>query len=144
MRSSFSKFVEAGRVQLPGAPTRSGDRYGAFILLCPITRQPIKVIVAPSVSEEVYRSYGLHGEPFEHVSASLRDRCPRWDEMCWVKNLFFEPHEAVMQLHVPKADHINCHPYTLHLWRPTKTPIPRPDPATVGPKKIEPVEDKQC
>jgi hypothetical protein len=32
----------------------------------------------------------------------------------------------VMQLHVATADHINCHPYCLHLWRPHAAAIPLP------------------
>jgi hypothetical protein len=31
-----------------------------------------------------------------------------------------------MQVHVPASEHINIHPYTLHLWRPLLLEIPRP------------------
>ena len=41
------------------------------------------------------------GGGWDHVSVSLATRCPTWDEMCYVKSLFFMPHEAVMQLHPP-------------------------------------------
>jgi hypothetical protein len=27
---------------------------------------------------------------------------------------------------VPIVEHINCHPYCLHLWRPHNVEIPRP------------------
>lgn len=69
----------------------------------------------------------VHDGEWEHVSVSTEYRCPRWDEMNQIKDLFFEPHEAVMQLHPPKADYVNNHPYCLHLWRPVKVPIPMPD-----------------
>lgn len=60
------------------------------------------------------------GMGWDHVSVSLPFRCPTWEEMDFVKDLFFNPDEVVMQLHVAKTDHINRHPYCLHLWRPQK------------------------
>jgi hypothetical protein len=66
------------------------------------------------------------GGGWEHVSVSMRSRCPSWAEMEHVKRLFFKDDETVMQLHVPVSQHINEHPYCLHLWRPIKRGIPRP------------------
>lgn len=71
---------------------------------------------------------------WDHVSASLPDRCPTWDEMCLLKDLFFLPHELVLQFHPPKAQYVNHHPYTLHLWRPQKADIQLPPSWMVGPK----------
>jgi hypothetical protein len=61
------------------------------------------------------------GDGWDHVSVSLEKRAPRWIEMDWVKHLFFNDDEVVMQLHVAKKDHINIHPNCLHLWRPHKS-----------------------
>jgi len=66
------------------------------------------------------------GLGWDHVSVSMRDRCPTWKEMELVKHLFFLPEETAMQLHVPRTDHINIHPFVLHLWRPQHVSIPRP------------------
>lgn len=74
-------------------------------------------------------------EGWDHVSASLPDRCPTWTEMCVLKDLFFAPHELVVQFHPPKALYVNCHPYTLHLWRNQKQDIQLPPFWMVGPKK---------
>lgn len=67
---------------------------------------------------------------WEHVSVSpgnpKRNTCPTWDEMCAIKDMFFDEEEAVMQLHPPKSEYVNRHPNCLHLWRPTATSIPRP------------------
>lgn len=63
---------------------------------------------------------------WDHVSVSRKDRCPTWDEMETVKRLFFTDDETAMQLHVPPSDHINVHPYCLHLWRPHGAAIPMP------------------
>lgn len=69
-----------------------------------------------------------NGGGWEHVSVSMRGqkRCPTWDEMCAIKDMFFEPEEVVMQLHPAESRYINLHPYCLHLWRPTTTDIPMP------------------
>jgi hypothetical protein len=78
-----------------------------------------------------------NGEGWDHVSISAPGRCPTWEEMSAVKDLFFRPNEVAMQLHVPDKDHINYHPYTLHLWRPQYVGIPRPPANMVGPKAVD-------
>ena len=70
---------------------------------------------------------------WDHVSVSRRNRPPNWTEMDHVKRLFFKADETVMQLHVPRADHINAHPNCLHLWRPQGQAIPRPPNWMVAP-----------
>lgn len=72
-----------------------------------------------------YKSFTLlvitsDGEGWDHVSVSLRNRCPNWDEMCFIKDLFFESEETVIQLHPPKSVYKNVHNYCLHLWRNQK------------------------
>lgn len=74
------------------------------------------------------------GMGWDHVSVSTPERCPTWEEMSFVKDLFFKPDETAMQLHVPADDHINHHPFCLHLWRPHVVEIPRPPSILVGPK----------
>ncbi len=54
---------------------------------------------------------------WEHVSVSLPNRCPTWEEMCRVKRLFWKDDECVVQFHPPEAANINVHNYCLHLWR---------------------------
>lgn len=73
------------------------------------------------------------GEGWDHVSVSRATRCPNWPEMQAVYKMFFAEGETAMQLHVPAADHVNCHPYCLHLWRPQEIDIPRPPAEFVGP-----------
>lgn len=74
------------------------------------------------------------GGGWEHVSVSLPDRTPTWEEMCHVKQLFWHDGEVVIQYHPSKDDYVNCHQYCLHLWRPTSEVIPVPDPLMIGPK----------
>lgn len=77
-------------------------------------------------------------EAWDHVSVSLMTRqnkivkrCPTWEEMCFIKDLIFEPDEWVIQYHPPKSDNINNYPWCLHLWRPQNQEIPKPPPIMV-------------
>lgn len=74
-------------------------------------------------------------EGWEHVSVSAKGRCPTWDEMAWVKDLFWDKHECAMQLHPPESEYVNFHPFVLHIWRPTEMTIPMPPVIFVGPKR---------
>lgn len=69
---------------------------------------------------------------WDHVSISRKNRVPNWAEMEHVKRTFFRDDETAMQLHVPPDDHVNMHPYVLHLWRPHDVEIPRPPAILVG------------
>ena len=66
------------------------------------------------------------GMAWQHVSVSVAGRCPTWDEMCFVKSLFWDPEDCCMQLHPPESEWVNVHPHTLHLWRPIFVELPRP------------------
>lgn len=64
------------------------------------------------------------GEGWEHVSVSVAEvrrhahRCPTWEEMCWIKDLFWSQEDCVVQYHSPKSEYVNMHPFVLHLWKP--------------------------
>lgn len=73
--------------------------------------------------------------PWDHVSARIGvkkyhgkmvERCPSWDEMCLLKDIFWDDTECVMQLHPKAADYVNHHPFVLHLWKPHNLEIPMP------------------
>ncbi len=74
------------------------------------------------------------GMGWEHVSVSLlgSKRCPVWEEMCYVKDLFWSEEDCVIQYHPRKEDYVNVHPYCLHLWRPVGLNIPTPPKFMVG------------
>lgn len=77
------------------------------------------------------------GRGWEHVSVSVfkKDRCPTWNEMCFVKDLFWNPDEVVIQYHPAEKDYVSMHDYCLHLWRPVHDEIPTPPPILVGYQK---------
>ena len=98
-----------------------GANWGAFqVQLGPITLNII--------------SSGTADNGWEHVSVSTQYRSPTWDEMHYVKRLFWRDDEVVMQLHPTKAEYVNCHPFCLHMWRPLRATIPIPPSELVGPK----------
>lgn len=72
------------------------------------------------------------GEGWEHVSASYSSRCPNWQEMCFLKDLFWDAEDIVIQFHPRASEYVNRHPYTLHLWRPIGVEIPTPPRELVG------------
>lgn len=72
------------------------------------------------------------GAGWEHVSVSFKHRCPTWEEMCKVKDLFWDEDDAVIQIHPPKKDYINNHPFCLHLWRKAKSNYELPPKELVG------------
>lgn len=63
---------------------------------------------------------------WDHVSVTLKNRSPNWDEMSQVHRAFFKNDEVALQYHVPLTDHVNLHPFCLHLWRWQKGPVQRP------------------
>jgi hypothetical protein len=72
------------------------------------------------------------GMGWEHVSVSYPNRCPTWEEMCFIKELFWEPEDVVIQYHPRESEYVNQHPYCLHLWRSTDQVVPTPPPIMVG------------
>lgn len=123
MRPTPWLLAEPYRVSPRGHESSYGDPYGAFQIPHPPTGAELRVIACDGrISRE------QHGDDhaWDHVSVSLAKRCPNWLEMAFVKNVFWADDETVMQLHVPAAEHINEHPFTLHLWKSLLIPIPLP------------------
>jgi len=101
------------------------DTAGCFYLKSEADRRQLRIIASSDGG-------------WDHVSVSRADRCPTWAEMEQVKRLFFADGETAMQLHVPASDHVNNHPYCLHLWRPHEAEIPRPPALLVGVSGLTP------
>ena len=52
------------------------------------------------------------------MSPYNRKITPTWDDMCAIKDVFFEDEEAAIQLHPKKSEYVNIMSNCLHLWRP--------------------------
>lgn len=114
MKVDFS--LERFRLRTGPYGSNVGEPWGAFL-----------DVPGPCGRElKIFTSIGDEGVPWEHVSVSLRNRCPNWQEMCFVKDLFWPEDEVVMQLHPAKKDYVNIHDFCLHLWKPLLETIPTP------------------
>jgi hypothetical protein len=85
-----------------------------------------------------YKSYDFHavasdGMGWEHVSVTIKaNHTPSWEQMCFVKSLFWDDEDTVIQFHPKKSDYVNNHNYCLHLWRSTETEVKTPPTIMVG------------
>lgn len=93
--------------------------------------------------------FGPEGEEitkWEHVSVhvtyekrrkkrtDLYKRIPTWNEMQFIKRLFFEDEEVCYQLHPKQSEYVNVQPFTLHIWRrPEADELISPPHILVGP-----------
>jgi len=68
--------------------------------------------------------YGL----WEHISVSPKNqkRCPTWDEMAAIKDMFFLPEEECVQFHPKHSEYVNLHEFCLHIWRPVDGSLRQP------------------
>jgi len=127
---AIAKFRDHAADQMYRTPDNERALGGAFLV--PFKRpgklkvEQMRVIA--SSGKDMPEPYG-----FDHVSVSLSNRCPTWEEMDYIKRLFFKDDEIAYQLHMPTAANISFHPYCLHIWRPVGVAIPLPPPDTVGP-----------
>lgn len=109
------------RVQDPRLPYLQDEQtcpdFGAFML-------------PPKIGNRAVFTIASNGLGWEHVSVSIRQGnkvlTPNWEEMCYVKNHFWEEEDCVIQYHPRKSDYVNNHPNVLHLWRPTDAEILTP------------------
>jgi hypothetical protein len=116
----LSPMVEPWRIVDGLLRSAPGERCGAFLIPGPNSGRALKCLVSDG-----------RDDGWEHVSVSLPSRCPNWLEMSYIKDLFWAEDEWVVQFHPAKSDHINVHPYCLHMWRPLNEQFPTPPKAAV-------------
>ena len=123
MRKILPEKLEAGRVVTgPMRSDRSWGPFGKFMLNGPCGAR--LMVVANGAEPESFQ--------WEHVSVSLSNRCPNWPEMCFVKDLFWNDDETVLEIHPEKSVYISNHPNCLHLWRDALGDPRLPPPELVG------------
>ncbi len=124
MRKIVMTILEFGRYTANDEyGTDSSDGLmGAFFVTAGNTR--LKILSSGPATEEF---------PWEHVSVSAPNRTPTWEEMTYVKHLFWTDDECVIQFHPPKKVYVNHHPFVLHLWK-SPHPIELPPTELIGPK----------
>lgn len=131
MRTVFPEKLEAGRVRHSafGSDATFGGN-GAFFIQGPCGA---KLTIVASDGGDFP---GNPGPGWEHVSVSTERRCPNWQEMAFVKDLFWDAEECVIQYHPPASTYVNNHQFVLHLWRHRTEVIPMPPEIFVGVKKM--------
>jgi hypothetical protein len=97
-KPKFSTVVEQSRLTTGMYGTDKNESNGMFVFVT-----GMKVIISDGLG-------------WDHASVSFDNRCPIWDEMNWIKDLFFIPESCVVQFHPPKSRYINNHDFVLHLW----------------------------
>lgn len=134
-----SSFAHIERYRTRGGPYRSdpGELGGQFVFP-----------YAPKVFLMALAASGAHPEAmgWDHVSVTVwilrgaarkperAGRCPTWEEMCWIKDKFFDAEEPAFQLHPPRSQYVNHHPHCLHIWRKAGAEVETPPAILVGPK----------
>lgn len=99
------EHLEKNRVKHPVLAFNPGGKNGYFIIRYK--------------EQSVLNCMASDGFNWDHVSVTVNGekRCPSWEEMVFVKSLFFDFNETAVQFHPRDDEYINIHPYCLHLWR---------------------------
>lgn len=89
---------------------------------------------------ECHYDRGL-GAAWERVAVLCRKkkgdiRTPTWEEMQLAKEVFWQPKESVVQLHVPDYAKLHLNPHVLWLWRAKGQYMPRPSGQEVAGRRI--------
>lgn len=74
---------------------------------------------------------------WEHISVTPKNqkRCPTWDEMCAIKQMFFRPEEECVEFHPKESEYVNRNEYCLHIWRPSDGNLRDPTKAAKDPAR---------
>jgi hypothetical protein len=117
--------VEQYRIVVGFHASNRGDPFGAFEMPGPCGER-LTIIATDGA-----------GTDWEHCSVSTRRRIPNWTEMAFVKNLFWDSEQCVVQFHPPASEYINNYSVVLHLWRWKRGDFPTPPSMLVGVKGVE-------
>lgn len=123
---------EASRVtDGPMGSAPQAGQYGAFMLPSPEPGWLLAIVADDGTDADVPESIG-----WEHVSVNAirgkKSRVPTWREMSYVKDLFWDDEDVVVQFHPRRSEYVNQHPNVLHLWRSATQPFPTPHRSLVG------------
>jgi hypothetical protein len=128
-----ARFLGVGKAMIsePGC-----GNYGCFYLPPYSGRRELWVICSDGMGWE---------HVSVHASSSRGNATPNWAEMCYVKDMFWDAEDVVMQLHPRRSEYSNTHPNTLHLWRPNDgRVIPEPEYFLVGAKAGQSVAEAEA
>ena len=114
------------------------DGFGGTVF--PFVYKKGKMIVVNVVDKALHFIFSW-GCGFEHLSVSTPIKTPTWEQMCFMKEIFWKDDEVCMQLHPKKEDYVNNMEYCLHIWKPIEKEIPTPPSIMLGFRKGKEKED---
>ncbi len=114
------RFPQNRRVM--NGPFANSDKLnGAFF------RIPVKGVLGTQWLNVIASNEG----GWEHVSVTKTVKghavTPSWEDMCAVKDEFWEQEDEVFQIHPKRSEYVNLHTNCLHLWRNTNEHLPTPN-----------------
>jgi hypothetical protein len=133
MRATLPKRLESGRIRQGLWATSPDDGFnGIFVIPGPDGRE-LDIAGGNGNGNYLVLTNGLQDRArapaptgWEHVSVQADSGTPSWDEMCFVKELFWDEDECVVQYHPPLSQYVRANPHRLHLWKPKHETIPMP------------------
>jgi hypothetical protein len=86
--------------------------------------------IIPRGMNNIFSVIASDGEGWEHVSVHCtsldKERIPTWSEMCFIKNIFWDKEDVVIQYHPKETEYVDHHKFTLHMWKPIGVELPTP------------------
>lgn len=105
-----------------------GDKFGVFQIPSPdksrITKTTLYVIASDALDGIEWEHVSVHAA--KQFNNQFKPLTPTWDEMCYIKSLFWDAEDCVIQYHPPESKYVNIHKNVLHLYRPVAAVIPLP------------------
>jgi hypothetical protein len=123
--------IEPARIRTGYYASKTGDPCGFFEISGPCGQR--LTVLASNASDPIAKSW-------EHVSVSGR-RIPNWKEMCFIKDLFWDQEECVVQFHPKRSEYVNNQANVLHMWRWLGGEFPRPPDLLVGLRDYGEIKD---
>jgi len=119
MKNQIPPNIE--KLRITHGPLASDPSYGRNgVFFIPYADTELRVIISD-------------GGGWDHVSVSTGHRCPTFEELKWIKGLFWDKEETVVHFFPKESQYVNCHPYTLHLWKKQGVDHELPPSVFVGP-----------
>ena len=104
------------RFQVPGYESPPGSNWGCF----GCTKNGVDIRIISSGDENTIGGW-------EHVSVSTATRCPTWDEMTFVAELFWPSGDTLLMFRPKASEYVNRHEFCLHWWKKTGVDHELPD-----------------
>lgn len=114
----LAELLDAQKAILPHLPERGRRR--ALGLVGPAFASGLLGLMWYTPDRKTYVKVSVQstaGHGWLHVSVAHTDRMPTYSLVAKVRRAFFLDEALVVQVSPPVAEHVDIHPYMLHLWQ---------------------------